>query len=155
MQLCARCILPATCQRLTSRACTRSELSPSFVRDIRAYAYELNLSADHWKDFLVDSYRDYVGRIVGADGYEVCLDTGVFDAIHIRTWFRDFACTPLAADACPRLHERNIPRILVMASILRAIDPVRTSLWGRPAANDEYEDTRFWRPELWDGACPF
>lgn len=137
MELCAQCYLSGFCHWLRSEAVIAADLSPAFLRDVRAYAFALHIAPERWKDFLLDAYRDYAGQIVDARGNAVSLDTGVFDPPHIRTWFRDFACTPLAPHAAPRVRPESVPRILVMASILRALDPVKASLWGKVIANDE------------------
>ena len=137
MLLCAQCYLQGYCRWLRSKAVTRVELTPTFLRDLRAYAFALTIKPDHWKDFLLDSYCDYAGQIVDANGHVVLLDTGVFDGVHIRTWFRDFACTPLGPHVVSRVRPESVERIKVMASILRALDPVRPSLWGKAVANDD------------------
>lgn len=137
MELCAQCYLSGFCRWLRSEAVTTTDLSPSFLRDLRAHAFALRIAPERWKDFLLDAYRDYAGQIVDAQGQVVLLDTGVFDPPHIRTWFRDFACTPLASSVAPRVRPESASRIIVMASILRALDPVKASLWGKTIANDE------------------
>ena len=155
MQLCLQCILPNHCRWLTSQVCTKDELTPAFVRDLRAYAFALGLAPERWVAFLDDSYRDYAGEIVDHRGEVVELATGVFDAPNIRTWFRDFACKPLAANISPRLRTEAIPRITVMASILRAIDPVKASLWGKVAANDGAIVLPFASPAQAERDCPY
>ena len=155
MELCAQCYLQGYCRWLRSRAVTKIDLTPAFLRDLRAYALGLNIKPDRWKDFLLDAYRDYAGLVVDRQGHVVSLDTGVFDAPHIRTWFRDFACTPLISGVVPRLRSESVPRVIVMASILQALDPVRASLWGKVIANDDVPSLAPANPFPAERDCPY
>lgn len=133
--LCGQCYLQGYCRRLVSFAATDADLTPAFLRDLRAYARAMQLTPDAWEQFLAAAYRDYPGRIVDRDGEESNLDTSVFDAPEIRTWFRDM-CRVLPDHVCPRLRREARERYKVLASILRARDPVGTRLWSKPIAND-------------------
>lgn len=136
VQLCAECYLDGYCRRMRSRVVDPGEMTPDFIRDLRNYAARFNLRPDEWPSFLIEAYRDYPGLIVDIAGdEEVDLDTGVFDGANIRTWFRDL-CRPVVPGKQVRLRRESEARYVVMASILRAIDPVGTKLWGCEIAND-------------------
>lgn len=135
LYLCGECILQGYCRNLRSRAVTSKELTPEFVRDLRRYAASLCITPDGWRDYLIAGYRDYAGRIVDQRGKEIALDTEVFTIKSIRYWFRDF-CRPCTNGMKPRIRRESRKRIIVMASILRALDPVAAMLWGKVIAND-------------------
>lgn len=109
--------------------------NPDFLRDLRDFTSSLNLSPDHWVDYLVDLYRDYQGMVT-SKGTEVFLDTEAFEANSIREWFRDWACKPLAPNQEPRLREESRERIRVLATILATRFPFEASMWGVRPAND-------------------
>lgn len=155
MILCAQCYLTGFCRWLRSEAVAMTDLTPAFLRDLRAYAFALDIAPDRWRDFLLDAYRDYAGQIVDRDGHVVLLDTGVFDAPHIRTWFRDFACTPLGPHVVARVRSESVERIKVMASILRALDPVTASLWGKVIANDDTTSLAYANRLSPEHDCPY
>jgi hypothetical protein len=137
VNLCAECYLSGYCRRTQSRVVTERELTVSFIRDLRRHANALHIACGQWADFLSESYCTYPGRIVDDAGCEVTLNMDVFELPSIRYWFRDF-CKPAPDDIVPRVKLAARQRIIVMASILRAIHPVPASLWGKNIANDEY-----------------
>ena len=133
--LCAECYLQGYCRELRSRAVEGAELTPAFIADVRRTMCAMNLNQEAWEPFLTAAYRDYPGTIVDAGGNAIWLDTGVFGGENVRTWFRDL-CRPLPANARPRIKRSVQTRFKVLATILRAIYPVETSLWGIAIAND-------------------
>lgn len=135
VSLCGQCYLQGYCRRLQSRIIADAELTPAFVRDVRAHMRGLGIGADRWASFLIEAYRDYPGRIIDAAGKEAMLDTAVLDTPNIRYWFRDL-CRPLPPGVRPRLKQAARERFRVAASILRALHPVPALLWGREIAND-------------------
>lgn len=155
MILCAQCYLHGYCRWLQSRAVTKLDLTPAFLRDLRGYAYSIGIVPDHWRAYLLDAYRDYAGQIVDRHGHVVLLDTGVFDAPHIRTWFRDFACTARGDHVVSRVRPESVGRIIVMASILRALDPVRASLWGKVIANHDAPSLALANRSTAERDCPY
>lgn len=154
MLLCAACYLQGYCRRLKSQVVAASELTPDFIRNFRAYTAAKDLRSTEWPDFLTHSYRDYPGEIVDGTGAAIDLDTRVFNPPNIRTWFRDFICKPCAPSVTPRVRKEAVERVTVTASILRAIDPVQASLWGRTPANDEASPPLPFHPPLLRQDCP-
>ncbi|WP_084397123.1 hypothetical protein [Henriciella aquimarina] len=136
MNLCWHCLGLGYCRKTTTLLVTDKRMeNPDFLVDLRAFTVGLNISPDHWLDFLTDAYRDYRGRIVH-QGHEVFLDTQALEAASIREWFRDWACTPVRDGAQPRLREESRERIRVLATILSTRFPFEASMWGVRAAND-------------------
>lgn len=64
MLLCAQCYLQGYCRWLRSEAVTKLDLTPAFLRDLRAYAFARGIVPDRWREYLLDAYRDYAGQIV-------------------------------------------------------------------------------------------
>lgn len=135
INLCAECYLQGVCRRTYASVVTESELTVPFVRDLRRHAHALHIACGQWADFLAESYCNYPGRIVDEAGMEVMLNMDVFEWPGVRYWFRDF-CKPAPDHIVPRVRSVSKQRIIVMASILRAIHPAPASLWGRTIAND-------------------
>lgn len=134
--LCTACIALGYCRKSTTELVPDRALeNPEYLRDLRAFTSRLNISPDHWRDYLVDTYRDYRGRIVH-QGQEVFLDTEALEAVSVREWFRDWACTPVPEGVWPRLREESRERIRVLATILSTRFPFAASMWGVRAAND-------------------
>ncbi|MBI1393891.1 MAG: hypothetical protein GC152_14230 [Alphaproteobacteria bacterium] len=136
MQLCPNCLAHGFCRNKTTGLVTDRKLeNPDFLRDLRAFTSGLNISPDHWLDFLIDTYRDYRGRIVH-QGREVFLDTEALEVTSIKEWLRDWACAPVSEGARPRLREESRERIRVLATILTTRFPFEADMWGVRAAND-------------------
>jgi len=136
MNLCWHCINLGYCRKTTTPLITDKRMeNPDFLIDLRAFASGLNISPDHWLDFLIDTYRDYRGRIVH-QGREVFLDTESLEVTSIKEWLRDWACAPVSEGARPRLREESRERIRVLATILATRFPFEAGLWGMRAAND-------------------
>ena len=155
ISLCGECYLQEYCRRLESRVVTDAELTPEFIRSVRAHMRVLNISPSEWGWFLIDAYRDYPGLITDPkSGCIVELDMTGFENRNFRYWFRDLL-EPLPSDVIPRIREQARNRFKVMASILRAIDPVKALLWGKTVANDV--DTAAAHPVVKSGeaACPY
>ena len=135
--LCNQCLGLGYCRDLRTRLVSDRKLDdPEFIRDVRAYAKAMNLSRDRWLTWLEDAYRDYPGVIVDADGDAVSLDFCVFDTASIRYWFRDLIERETPAHIRPRLRREARERVRILATLLRAVDPAGTSLWGVRTAND-------------------
>ncbi|WBQ11208.1 hypothetical protein L2D01_05350 [Hyphomonadaceae bacterium ML37] len=107
---------------------------PQFLAGVRATARALRVSPSDWLDRIYDFYRDFDGVIVDAKRNEVFLDLEVFETDHIREWFRDWICKPMAEGVRPRLRGESKERIRIIATILRAQFPFDTIQW--LAAND-------------------
>ena len=133
--LCGECYLQGYCRRLQSRLVTDDELTPSFLRAVRTHLCGLTVTPGRMAAYLDAAYRDYPGRIVDARGDEVDLDTDFFDLPNLRYWFRDL-CRELPDHVRPRLRREARARFKVVASILRAYDPLPARLWGKEVAND-------------------
>jgi hypothetical protein len=114
----------------------RDILNPAFIHDVRVFAHQLGISRDGWRDYLVNSLRDYPGRIVDASGQDVELDTEVFEQPNIRDWFRDICCTLPAPNGARYIRREARERFRVMATILKAKFPNEALLWGIRPAND-------------------
>lgn len=151
--LCTPCLGLGYCRQLRTRLVDDAQLSsPAFIRDVRAYAHALKIGRDSWLSWLEDAYRDYPGLIVNAAGEPVFLDLSVFETASIRYWFRDFACTSCPSDAIPHVNGEAWERVRVFATLLRAVDPSGTAMWGVRPANDNAPPPSPWRPDL--AACP-
>ena len=137
MALCTQCITQGFCIKLNAKLITDKELSnPDMIRDIRSYAYGLNIPYTAWHEHIANLYRDYRGWIAGPDGKEVLLDTDVFETGNIQYWFRAFCCTPVSDDITPYVRSEARERVRVLATILRAYDPGAALMWGVRAVND-------------------
>lgn len=136
MHLCTQCFTLGYCRKATTPLVSEKRLeSPDFLIDLRAFTASLNISPDHWLDFLVDTYRDYRGRIVHR-GQEVFLDLNELESKSIKTWFRDFTNKPVADGVRPRLREESRARIRILTTILATRFPHEVSMLGVRAAND-------------------
>ena len=143
MELCGYCYSADFCRNLTVRLVTDAELdNTDFHRDLRNHAYRLHLSPDRWATFLIDTYRDYPGTVRDGDGAAVDLNLKEFDDPNLRYWFRDTICTPLPAEVTPRVRCEARERFRILATLLKAIDPVAASLWGVRGANDSPAPSR-------------
>lgn len=138
MYLCANCFVHGFCKKETTKVVSdRRIVSPDFLRDLRAFTSQLKISSDHWVDFLIDTYRDYPGRIF-QDGNEVYLDTEALETPSMREWARDFLCQPVRNGAQPRPRKETRERIRVVATILATRYPFEVSMFGVRAANDNH-----------------
>lgn len=137
--LCIKCQTKGLCVENAVRFVTDAELAdPKFLKGVRATARALNYSPSDWLDRIYDFYRDFDGVIVDANCDEVFLDLEVFETDHIREWFRDWICKPMADGVRPRLRGESKERIRIIATILRAQFPFDTIQW--LAANDNFPD---------------
>ncbi|MFC3051795.1 hypothetical protein [Kordiimonas pumila] len=137
MALCTQCITIGYCTKRKVQLLTDKELAnPYMIRDIRAYAYTLNIPYTGWHEYAVNLYRDFRGWIAGPDGKEVLLDTEVFETGNIQYWFRAFCCTPISDDITPYVRGEARERVRVLATILRANNSKAALMWGVRAAND-------------------
>ncbi|MEL7521588.1 MAG: hypothetical protein AAGJ80_08225 [Cyanobacteria bacterium J06553_1] len=134
---CGCCDVLDYCRNIKSQLVNDSELSdPEFIRDVRNFAYDLNISSYRWREYLSNLYRDYKGWIEGPDGREVFLNMRVFEFEHARLWFRQFCCTPTRDHIKPYVRREARPRAKIVATILRASFPDAAAMWGKRAAND-------------------
>lgn len=137
MSQCAYCRSVSFCQSLSVGLVSDIELAnPDFIRDVRAFCLQLNISSYHWHDHLIDLYRDYRGHVLDESGAEIILNTCVFETPSIRDWFRDFCCTACPDHITPYVRGEAKVRVRVLATILRAVYPAQALLWGVRPAND-------------------
>lgn len=135
--LCTECLGLGYCQRRTARIVSDQELaSHAFIYDVRLFAYGLGIPASAWRDTLFDWYRDYPGRVMNRQGREEWLNMEVFEEPFIEDWFeRNFVTRPANENAV-RMRADTQERLLVAATILRAVHPGPARFWGLRAAND-------------------
>ena len=60
----------------------------------------------------------------------------VFETPSIKYWFRDFIGKDPQPITFHHLRAESRPRAIILATVLRAWNPVRASLWGKVIAND-------------------
>ncbi len=152
-RLCVECIGDGYCHRQSAPIVTDAELSnPEFIRDVRDFAFSLEVGPDSWLAFLAEEYREYPGRIVDGSGAEVFVELDNFEVseealfgvdsdlerekARTRSWFRDFCCTPCPPEVRPRVRIEARERARAVATILRARNPAATRMWGVRAANN-------------------
>ncbi|ALG92010.1 MULTISPECIES: hypothetical protein [Actibacterium] len=136
--LCPACTLNGYCKRLMTHFVTDQMLENStYIRDLRNFAFGLNVKDSAWHEHLTNLYRDYRGWIVGFDGDEVHLDMEQFERPFIREWFRDFCHKRCPDDVTPRRRPESRERVRILATILTARFPSEALLWGVRAANDD------------------
>lgn len=134
MKNCKFCQTFFACPRMRVQLVSDAKLeNPGYLRDLRNFTAGLNISPDHWFDWLVDSYRDFQGLVI-TNRKEVYLDTEVFDKQSIREWFRDHIAKPVPAGIRPRLREESRERMRVLATIISARYPFEAAKFG--LAND-------------------
>lgn len=137
MTLYCNCFPLGYCRNRQSRIVGNRDLAnPDFVRDVHDFALALRIPCDAWLDKLTDHYRDLPGCVVDQSGQEVEIDMGCFETDGIRYWFRDWVNTPWSVDYMPKLRAESKPRVIALATILRATYPAESILWGIRAAND-------------------
>jgi len=135
--LCGQCLLLGFCRRLQSYKVTEREIDArQFVMDLKRHARDLAIPSDSWAEYLIGRYRDYPGIIVDAAGREIELDTEVFALPSIKYWFREFIGKEPLPLMATHVRREARERVIVMASILRAWEPVKANLWGKEIAND-------------------
>lgn len=140
---CGHCVTLGYCRYQRIKRVSNRELStPEFVRDLRNYAAGLKISSWVWRDYLIDSYRDLRREIVHeVTRKPIFLDLDAFEEDDYRQWFRDF-CSPVSdSNAHPYITVLTWERARVLATILRALDPAGTAMWGIRAANDNEPGT--------------
>lgn len=134
---CGCCDVLDHCRNIKAPLVSDSELNnPEFIRDVRNFAYSLNISSYHWREHLNNLYRDYKGWIVGYDGKEAFLNMCIFENERHRNWFRDFCCTPTRDRVRPYVRKEARGRAKILATILRATYPQSAMMWGVRPAND-------------------
>lgn len=135
--LCGQCLLIGYCRRLRSRKVTEREIEDRlFVAGLKRHARALDVSFDAWAEYLIGLYRDYPGSIVDSSGQPVELDTETLAGASIKYWFREFIGKDPMPVSVSHIRREARSRVIVMASILKAVEPVRASLWGKVIAND-------------------
>lgn len=136
-QLCTFCLTGGYCRRLHTQIVSDVDLAnPDFIRDLRAFAFRLGINDEDWQEYLTNLYRDYPGWIADANDHETFLDMEEFERPFIREWFRGFCCTPCPPDVQPRVRPEARERVRILATILKAHDPVPAMMWGVSPAND-------------------
>ncbi len=134
---CQCCTVIEYCRNVRTFLVSDAELSnPEFIRDVRDFAHGLDISSYHWREHLNNLYRDYYGVILDSDGREVFLNMRVFEFENARHWFRDFCCRPTKPQVKPYVRRQASGRAKILATILRAVYPDTTMMWGVRAAND-------------------
>jgi len=137
MTLCFNCISLGYCRNKNTVVVSDLDLqNPEYIRDVRLFAYHLNISSHAWHMYLTNLYRDYKGRIITLDGPEYYLHMDVFETPSIRDWFRGFCCTPCPSDLTPYIHGNTRERVRVLATILKAHHPKAAMMWDVRPAND-------------------
>lgn len=136
--LCYRCASYGYCAQYNVPVVTDAELANSaFLRDVKATAFDLNIKASDWLESVYSFYRDCLARLFDPkSGAEVFLDMEEFEVPHIREWFRDWVCTPVADDNQLYAHPSSKERVRALATILRARFPEKALMWGVRSAND-------------------
>lgn len=139
MSLCPYCLARGYCRRLQTQIVSDDDIDNSeFIRDVREFAHKLDINDEEWREFLSNLYRDYRGRVADADGNEIFLDMEEFERPSIREWFRDFCCRLPVRH--PHVRPEARERVRVLATILKAYNPLAASYWGvRPANDNEPE----------------
>ena len=138
MFTCGRCQSQGFCVNRSAKLFTIEDIrDPLFLADFKAflvrYSFEQKLTPSMWHEHVCDLYRDYSGWIKDENGEAVFLDLDVFEAEHIREWFRDFI-EILPEPTLPRLGSPK--RVQALATIMRAFHPTESLLWGVRVAND-------------------
>ena len=134
---CGCCDVLDHCRNIKTRLVSDSELSnPEFIRDVRDFAFSLDISSYRWREFLTNQLRDYHGWFEGADGKEAHLNMHIFEIESHRAWFRDFCCRPTKDHIKLYVRREARGRAKILATILRASFPDAAVMWGKRAAND-------------------
>lgn len=137
MNLCWHCIGLGYCKKLSSRLVSDRELeNPYFREDVRQFARSLEVPAAEWRDYLLELYCHYPGRIVDKDGAETFLNMEEFEVPHVREWCRDWINASPSTSGASRLRSESRERIRILASILRAVFAEEAFRWGMRAANE-------------------
>lgn len=121
----------------TVRLVTDAELeSGVFVTDVKTFASRLRIPRRRFVDWLTDGYRDAEVYIVDEEGNPVDLD---FEALEeedgdevrnrIEDWLKDWLKRP-ERHFTPRLRVEARERVRLVATLLRAIFPKESVVWG-------------------------
>ena len=110
---------------------------PEFIRDVRQYLAKHEVSSWSLRNHLQDSYMDAMREVYHPlTRKRFDLDMSDFDGAGYREWFRDLK-RPIPPEHKPYIQARTRDRFRVMATVLRAIDPIGTAHWGLRPANDD------------------
>jgi len=135
------------CKNIVTPLVTDQELqNPEFVRDVRNFAANLNISSHRFADTLIDMFRDYRGW-VSRDGkawevrtrllYDLDTDEQINPQDIKRhetkreVWFRSFA-SPVPQHIRPYIRVEARDRARVVSTILRTRFSDRARQWGKP-----------------------
>lgn len=135
MSLCYICSIEGYCQCGKQSVLVVSDIeiaNPIWLRNARLFANSCRVGADSWKNFLVNSYRDYPGQILNTNGKKVDLNTEELEASGIREWFMDWCCTPPGPNV--RIRFQVWERVRVVTSILKACYPKAAQGWSIPSS---------------------
>lgn len=140
------------CPKLQTFVVNDAELSsPQFIRAVQNFGYGLDVEPSRWHDFLLDCYCNAKQPIVCGCGYEVELNTELFEASDAdidegrgddikeatRNWFRMRFGSAVSEGAHVFLTRPNREKFRVVSSILAAAFPDVACHWPRiKPAND-------------------
>jgi len=149
------------CLNTTAQIVTNEELNNrNFITDMLTYAQSLNLSPSTCRDYLIDAYAAFEGRIINRNGEEVFIDLELFEVDDdvlfeplsvggaakqvsvannsIRQWFDYWLCGAIIPNERTELSPMTRERFRVIATILKADNPQEAQFWGikNKAAND-------------------
>ena len=135
--LCSECQSFGYCRKIRTRIVSADELkNHEYVRDVRATAYRQGVTFRRWRPYVVDKVWEYPGWFAGWDGKPTELDLDVFERPNIEYWFRDFCCKACPPNTKSHVRVEAVPRVIVLATILKALYPNEARLWGVRPAND-------------------
>jgi hypothetical protein len=134
--LCIKCLRLGYCARAGFEATSDTSLTQDFLSDLHHYALALKLPRRTWPDYLMTLYARLPIPIRDKAGNEISFDPELFEGAGAEDFFRRFCCKPLSPNRKIIVRTEARPRLIAMASILRANDPAGTRMWGVRAAND-------------------
>lgn len=128
-----------------NRALSVRDVTPELISGVRAYVIAAReesqgrarpLTRDNFVTFIADMYCGLQTPFVVWPGEEVFLDLSVLEGPSVPYWVRDFLFTTREPGLKERIKLLTRPRIAVIASILRAVDPVAASPWEMTSTSD-------------------
>jgi len=126
-------------ERVVIRLVTDEEIqNPLFRDDVKSFARKLRVPRRKMVDWLVDGYRDADVDIINDEGLAVfvdfeALEEGEGDLVttRIADWLKDWLSEPTRQGAS-RLRPEAKERVRLIATLLRAIFPKESVVWGAP-----------------------
>ena len=104
---------------------------PVFLADVKTFAGRLRIPRRRFIDWLIDGFRDANAVLVDEHGTPVWIDFDEIERDHIDLWFRDWCKVP-EDQVRPRVRAESRERIRLVATLLRAIFPKESTVWGQP-----------------------